>query len=561
MIQHISIKNFAIIDFIEFDLESGFTVVTGETGAGKSIILDALKFLMGQRADSKMVGNFSTKSILEATFNISKYNLKSFFNANDLDYDANNTIIRREINAQGKSRAFINDSPVKLEVLKKLTSSLIDIHSQHQTLLLNNTSFQTTLIDSIAISSTNDHVELLEQYTNNFKEYHNLKNCLAEIRHADNEYGKQIDYYNFLVDELNTASLKEGEKEEIEKKLRIAEAKEVLVNTLSELYNTIEIGSQSDSLNDIMNRQLNKLSKVQDYAEPYKTLYDRLTSVSIELNDIANEVSSQLSSIEEQFIDTTQLRDRLNLINELESKHRVNNYEALLSKHRELIHQVEQFSNTEKSIQGLELKILALEKELVNLANKLNKNRVEVAPIVESQILTSLSNLGMPNAKFKVSIEQQDKLNSTGNSTLKFLFSANKGVNLQELAKVASGGENSRLMLSLKAVLAKHQNLPCLILDEIDTGISGEIASKMANMLSAISENIQLIAISHLPQIASKAKNHLKVSKNETKDTTLTTIAKLAPKERLYELSKMLSGEVISEAALENAKALLQKGS
>lgn len=560
MIQQISIKNFAIIDFVEFAFEDGFTVLTGETGAGKSIILDALKFLMGQRADSKMVGSFANKSILEAKFNITRYDLEYFFEAQDLDFAPTNTIVRREINALGKSRAFINDSPVKLDVLRDFSKHLIDIHSQHQTLLLNNVDFQTSLVDSIAISIRKDHQQLLELYAKNFKEYNTLKSSLTKILTDGNEYANQYDYFKFLVDELNSAELHQGEKEEIEKQLGIAEAREVLTNTLSELYNTIEVSTNTDALNDSINNQLNKLSKILDYHEDYQLLYNRLTSVSIELNDIAQEANSQLSSIEEQYIDTTQLRERLNHINQLESKHRVNNYEELLQKHQELLSQVELLSSIETNIQDLESNILAKKEELQELAHKLNTNRVEVADNVQVQILNSLSRLGIPNAQFKVLVEEHDELNRFGNSRLKFLFSANKGIGMQELNKVASGGENSRLMLSLKSLLAKHQNLPCLVLDEIDTGISGEVASKMATMLQNISKDLQLIVISHLPQVAARAKNHIMVSKSELNNLTTTNVVKLNKEQRIRELSKMLSGETISDAALENAKALLQKG-
>jgi len=557
MLLHLSIKNYAIIDSLEIDFKKGFSVITGETGSGKSIILGALQLLMGHRADSKSILNSDKKCIIEGSFSIENYQLKDFFAQYDLDYDAHETFIRREISSNGKSRAFINDSPVSLVILKEFSGYLIDIHSQHQTVHLNKANYQLQLIDSLAEKSEQNHKQLLSDFQKAYRELKSLEKELHICLNEGEESKSQLDYLSFLYTELEEANLVIGEKTLLEEQIKIAENKEEVNTALQKVSFILENNHSSDPVNTQLFNLVQDIQNISTYNSKYAELAERLNSATIELADLSKESESLLASSSGENIDYEQASERLNLINQLEQKHRVLNFEELIEKFNSIGESLTKYSSTEARIEGINKAINNLTNKLLKKAKSISSNRSKVAKEIEGFIISSLIDLGIKNGQFKVSISTREELNEWGIDTVNFLFSANKGMVLQEMSKVASGGETSRLMLALKALLAKHLALPCLVLDEIDTGVSGEIAGKIAKILLEMSEETQLIVISHLPQVAARANNHYKVEKKDIKGRTQTLINKLSEEERLEELAKMLSGEQISEAALENAKALI----
>ena len=557
MLQQLSIKNYAIIDSLEIDFKKGFSVITGETGSGKSIILGALQLLMGQRADSKSILNSDKKCIIEGSFSIESYHLETFFTQYDIDYDAKETIIRRDISSNGKSRAFINDSPVSLAILKEFSAYLIDIHSQHQTVHLNNANYQLQLIDSLAQNSQENHKQLLDEYQEGYTELNALKKELDSSLNEGEESKSQLDYMSFLYNELEEANLIVGEKEVLEEQIKTAENKEEVNSILQKVSYILENNHSVDPVNTQLFNLVQDLQNISTYNSKYTELAERLNSATIELADLSKESESLLASSIDDSIDYEQAGDRLNLINQLEQKHRVLSFDELIEKFNSIGEHLNKYSSTEATIERLTKAISDLTSKLLKKAKSISINRNKVAKEIDGFIIASLIDLGIKNGQFKVSITKREVLNEWGIDSVNFLFSANKGMTLQEMSKVASGGETSRLMLALKALLAKHLALPCLVLDEIDTGVSGEIAGKIAKLLLEMSKETQLIVISHLPQVAARANNHYKVEKKDIKGRTQTLINKLSEEERLEELAKMLSGEQISEAALENAKALI----
>lgn len=557
MLQQLSIKNYAIIDSLEIDFKKGFSVITGETGSGKSIILGALQLLMGQRADSKSILNSDKKCIIEGSFSIESYHLETFFTQYDIDYDAKETIIRRDISSNGKSRAFINDSPVSLAILKEFSAYLIDIHSQHQTVHLNNANYQLQLIDSLAQNSQENHKQLLDEYQEGYTELNALKKELDSSLNEGEESKSQLDYMSFLYNELEEANLIVGEKAVLEEQIKTAENKEEVNSVLQKVSYILENNHSVDPVNTQLFNLVQDLQNISTYNSKYTELAERLNSATIELADLSKESESLLASSIDDSIDYEQAGDRLNLINQLEQKHRVLSFDELIEKFNSIGEHLNKYSSTEATIERLTKAISDLTSKLLKKAKSISINRNKVAKDIDGFIIASLIDLGIKNGQFKVSITKREVLNEWGIDSVNFLFSANKGMTLQEMSKVASGGETSRLMLALKALLAKHLALPCLVLDEIDTGVSGEIAGKIAKLLLEMSKETQLIVISHLPQVAARANNHYKVEKKDIKGRTQTLINKLSEEERLEELAKMLSGEQISEAALENAKALI----
>ena len=557
MLQQLSIKNYAIIDSLEIDFKKGFSVITGETGSGKSIILGALQLLMGQRADSKSILNSDKKCIIEGSFSIESYHLETFFTQYDIDYDAKETIIRRDISSNGKSRAFINDSPVSLAILKEFSAYLIDIHSQHQTVHLNNANYQLQLIDSLAQNSQENHKQLLDEYQEGYTELNALKKELDSSLNEGEESKSQLDYMSFLYNELEEANLIVGEKAVLEEQIKTAENKEEVNSILQKVSYILENNHSVDPVNTQLFNLVQDLQNISTYNSKYTELAERLNSATIELADLSKESESLLASSIDDSIDYEQASDRLNLINQLEQKHRVLSFDELIEKFNSIGEHLNKYSSTEATIERLSKAISDSTSKLLKKAKSISINRYKVAKDIDGFIIASLIDLGIKNGQFKVSITKREVLNEWGIDSVNFLFSANKGMTLQEMSKVASGGETSRLMLALKALLAKHLALPCLVLDEIDTGVSGEIAGKIAKLLLEMSKETQLIVISHLPQVAARANNHYKVEKKDIKGRTQTLINKLSEEERLEELAKMLSGEQISEAALENAKALI----
>ncbi len=557
MLKQLSIKNYAIIDFLEIDFKNGFSVLTGETGSGKSIILGALHLLMGNRADTKSVLNLEKKCIIEGVFSIGNYNLKDFFESNDLDYEPKETYIRREISKHGKTRAFINDTPVSLSILKALSFFLIDIHSQHQTLLLNSSNVQLNLIDSLAQSSVKSHAKLLKEYQVGYTELKSLEKEFNIALNDGEESKTQLDYLSFLHKEIEEANLLPNEKEQLEDLVKVAENQDEVNQVLQKINYILDSNHTNLPVVSQLLDLVKDIDKISTYSEQYATIASRLNSSIIELNDIAKESEFLLSEIQLNTNDIEFTKDRLNLINQLEQKHRALNFDDLLVKFEAISKRLSSYSTIEKTVEKLEESIKALQEELFKKAKKISSNRKLVKQKTEEFIVSKLIDLGIKNGQFEVQFSQKNELHENGNDLVSFMFSANKGVALQEMSQVASGGESSRLMLAVKALLAKHLALPCLVLDEIDTGVSGEIASKIGTILSEMSKQTQLIVISHLPQVASKASTHYKVEKLDINEKTQTNIRLLTAEQRTIELAKMLSGEHVSKAALENAKALL----
>ena len=557
MLKQLSIKNYAIIDFLEIDFKSGFSVLTGETGSGKSIILGALHLLMGNRADTKSVLNLEKKCIIEGVFSIGNYHLKNFFESNDLDYEPKETYIRRELSKHGKTRAFINDTPVSLSVLKALSFFLIDIHSQHQTLLLNSSNVQLNLMDSLTQSSVQSHTKLLKEYQVGYSELKSLEKELNIALNDGEESKTQLDYLSFLHKEIKEANILPDEKEQLEDLVKVSENQDEVNQVLQKINYTLDSNHTNLPVVSQLLDLVKDLGKISTYSEQYATIASRLNSSIIELTDIAKESEVLLSEIELNTNDIEFTKDRLNLINQLEQKHRALNFDDLLVKFEAISKKLSSYSTIEKTVERLEKSIKALQEELFKKAKKISSNRKLVKQKTEKFIVSKLIDLGIKNGQFEVQFSQKNELQENGNDQVSFMFSANKGVSLQEMSQVVSGGESSRLMLAVKALLAKHLALPCLVLDEIDTGVSGEIASKIGTILSEMSKQTQLIVISHLPQVASKASTHYKVEKLDINEKTQTNIRLLSTEQRTIELAKMLSGEHVSKAALENAKALL----
>ncbi|GEC79936.1 DNA repair protein RecN [Flavobacterium aquatile] len=549
MITSLSIENFALIEKLSVSFSDGFSVITGETGAGKSILLGALGLVLGKRADLNSLKNKEEKCIIEAHFQIKNYNLKSFFEANDLDYE-DETIIRREILPSGKSRAFINDTPVNLNELQDLSNYLIDIHSQHQTQELSDDGVQFQIIDSVA-----SNFDLISDYSFKLKEYKKSKSNLKSKSELLQSVLKEQDYNTFLLEELLSANLKSGEQEELEvqyEKLNNVEfIKENLVKSLA-LANEEQIGVL-ENLKEI------KLSfqKIANFSPEYNQLFERISSVLIEFDDVEKELS-QLS--ENLFSDPEELdliNQKLQFIYTLQKKHQVNSVDELLSIQNDLDNKVVSVTTLESEIATIEKFIQEIEVQLNEIALKIHKNRAEAVPVLTDKLAAILEQLGMANARFNIQLTVKEEFYSNGKDEIQFLFSANKGSDFGLLKKVASGGEMSRIMLAVKSVLSQYSKLPTIIFDEIDTGVSGEIAHKMGEIMKSMSENMQVFAITHLPQIAGKGKDHFKVYKVIKENQTQSELKLLSNDERVIEIAQMLSGSTISDSALNHAKELL----
>ncbi len=549
MIVALSIENFALIEKLSVAFSNGFSVITGETGAGKSILLGALGLVLGKRADLSSLKNKDEKCIIEAHFQLKNYNLKSFFEANDLDYE-DETIIRREILPSGKSRAFINDTPVNLQELQELSAFLIDIHSQHQTQELSDDSVQFQIIDAVA-----GNADLLSEYSIYLKELKKSKTELKSKSEILQTILKAQDYDTFLLEELLSAKLKSDEQEILETEFEMLNNVEFIKENLSK---AISISSE-DQIGVIQNLKEIKSSiqKIHTFSDHYKQLYDRIISVTIEFDDIDKEMN-QLS--ETLFGDPEQLEivnQKLQLIYSLQKKHQVNSIDELLEIQNELDNKVISVLNLETEIANLQNQLTILEEKLNNFADKIHKNREIAIPILTQKLATILEQLGMSNARFDIKIESKNDYFINGKDEISFLFSANKGSNFGLLKKVASGGEMSRIMLAVKSVLSQYSKLPTIIFDEIDTGVSGEIAHKMGEIMASMSNNMQVFSITHLPQIAGKGTVHFKVFKTIKDNQTQSELKQLTTQERISEIAQMLSGSTISDSALLHAKELL----
>ena len=549
MLASISIKNYALINELHIDFSSGLSIITGETGAGKSILLGALGLVLGNRADSSTLKNTTRKCIVEAILSVEKYNLQDFFETEDIDYEIN-TIIRREILPSGKSRAFVNDTPVTLSVLTALRSKLIDIHSQHQTLQVSDQQFQFQLLDAFANNESK-----LASYQRGLTQYTSEKKKLEEILQAQREANLQYDYNSHLYNELLEANLVEDEQEALEEKLeKINNVEEIKQNLSEALQLTTD---DTIGIQNLLYSLENKLTKIAPYSKEYQELSERISSVKIELDDIVSELESANEQVDFNPLEATQLNDRLQLIYNLQKKHYVNSISALLLILEELSTKVSTVENAEQRLLDQETIVTEIANKLDAIALKISEARKRIIPTVSKQLEAILDNLGMSHARFQIQNNITEQYYKNGKDVLSFLFSANKGGQFGELKKVASGGELSRIMLAIKKVMSENSQLPTIIFDEIDSGVSGEISNKMAHIMSQMSQQMQVITITHLPQIAAKGNQHYKVYKEELNNTTTTSLKQLSEDERIVEIAEMLSGKNISDSALIHARELL----
>ena len=549
MLASISIKNYALINELHIDFSSGLSIITGETGAGKSILLGALGLVLGNRADSSTLKNTTRKCIVEAILSVEKYNLQDFFETEDIDYEIN-TIIRREILPSGKSRAFVNDTPVTLSVLTALRSKLIDIHSQHQTLQVSDQQFQFQLLDAFANNESK-----LASYQRGLTQYTSEKKKLEEILQAQREANLQYDYNSHLYNELLEANLVEDEQEALEEKLeKINNVEEIKQNLSEALQLTTD---DTIGIQNLLYSLENKLTKIASYSKEYQELSERISSVKIELDDIVSELESANEQVDFNPLEATQLNDRLQLIYNLQKKHYVNSISALLIILEELSTKVSTVENAEQRLLDQETIVTEIANKLDAIALKISEARKRIIPTVSKQLEAILDNLGMSHARFQIQNNITEHYYKNGKDVLSFLFSANKGGQFGELKKVASGGELSRIMLAIKKVMSENSQLPTIIFDEIDSGVSGEISNKMAHIMSQMSQQMQVITITHLPQIAAKGNQHYKVYKEELNNTTTTSLKQLSEDERIVEIAEMLSGKNISDSALTHARELL----
>ena len=549
MITSLSIKNYALIEKLAIDFSKGFSIITGETGAGKSIILGAMGLVLGKRADLTSLKNKEEKCVIEAYFDISKYNLKPFFEANDLDYE-DETIIRREILPTGKSRAFINDSPANLQELQELSLFLIDIHSQQQTQELSDDTVQFAIIDAIA----NNQNEI-GNYQSLLKTYKEDKARLSSLLIKQAESIKEQEYNTFLLNELVSAQLKSGEQEQLEadfEKLNNVETIKEAVDKSLALANEEQIGALS-TLKEIKLA----LQKIASFAPEYAVLLERISSLVIELDDISDELTNCSEKLIHDPIRLDLISEKLQLIFNLQKKHQVTSVDELLSIQTTLENTLFELGNLESDIAILTQTILDKANSLDALAQTIHQKRSESVPVLSDKLIAILATLGMPNVRFNIEIKSTDNYYQNGKDEIQFLFSANKGTDFGLLKKVASGGEMSRIMLAVKAILAQYSKLPTLIFDEIDTGVSGEIAIRMGEIMKEMSLTMQIFAITHLPQIAAKGNAHFKVFKSTVGEDTQSELQLLNEEERVIEIAQMLSGAVVSDSALNHAKSLL----
>jgi DNA repair protein RecN (Recombination protein N) len=558
MLQKLNISNYALIDNLEISFGKGLNILTGETGAGKSIILGALSLILGQRAESRYFFNQQKKCVIEGTFKIGAFHLKQFFEDNDLDYEAE-TVLRREISADGKSRAFVNDTPVNLPALKALGEKLIDIHSQHATLEINDPQFQLLVVDAVA-----KHDDLLADYRAKFKAYKKSTAKLQQLIEESDKAKADLDYYQFQFDELEKANLVVDEQEKLEQELYSLNNAGEIKRNLNGAFYLMHDGETSAIIQ--LREAGHQLSALEKFNPEIEGLFTRLNSAIIELKDIAAEIEliEQRTHTDEKRAE--EINIRLSLLYNLQKKHRVNNNAALLQLQDELSGKIQQAVFGDEAIAQLRKQLDADRNDLEQLAAGLSANRKKAIPLIESSVLNSLTEMGMTNAALSIGLSSATAhaspsagggLGANGFDEVRFLFTANKGHALAEMSKIASGGELSRLMLSIKSLIAQNTALPTIIFDEIDTGVSGEVANKVGQIMERLADNLQVITITHLPQIASKGGSHYFVYKDEEKDTTYTRIKQLDKQDRVLEIAKMLSGDKPGESALQNARELL----
>lgn len=552
MLNSLYIQNFVLIDSLDIHFQEGFSVITGETGAGKSIILGALSLVLGQRADGKSIQQGAYKCVIEAVFDISKYQLEPFFLEKDLEYDAACCILRRELYVSGKSRAFVNDSPVSLSILKELGTRLIDIHSQHQNLLLGDTHFQLRVVDVMA-----ENQILLILYKKEYSRYQGLRKELKALEQKAAQTKQEEDYIRFQLDQLLEASLKEGEQEELEQEQETLSHAEEIKGSLYKVLQLLE-GEEMGAV-QLLKEALSTAEGLESYFPKAKEMAERLRSAYIDLDDLASEADSLKEDVEYNPERMDWVNERLNVIYSLEQKHHVSSVEELLALQAHFQKQLDEIGSYEEQIAELNQLVAASYEELLQQAAVLGAQRRAAAEQIASQLVQMVTPLGMPNVRFRIDMLAKQEPDADGMDEVRFMFAANKNGELQPVAQTASGGEISRLMLCIKAMIAGFTALPTIIFDEVDTGVSGDIADKMGNIMQDLGGKMQVFAITHLPQIAAKGSAHYYVYKEDKDEKTVTRIKPLSDEERVQEVARMLSGASLTKASLANAKDLLRK--
>jgi len=551
MLTHLSIKNYLLIDNLELDLTSGLTIITGETGAGKSILLGAIGLLLGQRAETKVLFDQQSKCVIEGTFDISGYEMKDFFDAVELDYSPS-TIIRREISPAGKSRAFVNDTPVTLDLLKRITEQLVDIHSQHDNILLGDGAVQVELMDAFA-----GNRELLTAYRSDFKAWKQAEEALENLVREAGNLSKEHDYHRYLWEELDKANLRENELEDLENELAVLENAAEIKSRFIQVYQNLE--GQEFSVISLVNESMSLLNQVNRLAPAYQQFSERLSNVAVELKDLSGEIGDMADNVEINDERLSEVNERLDLLYKLIKKHQVVKVDELIQIRDELKVKIDQFENLDADLNKARSRAEAARSKMLKSGEALSKSRKSAVPSFEHLITEIVRDLGIVNAVFRIHIGDARQPGLNGTDLIEFLFSANKGMQPQPLKNVASGGEFSRLMLAFKYAVAGKKELGTLIFDEIDSGISGEVARKMGGILQQMGQRHQLLTITHLHQIAAFGKEHFYVYKDHDGDVTVSRIRKLSPEERILELAQMIGGQNPSEAVISNARELLEK--
>ena len=550
MLSHLLIKNYALIDELELTPDRELNIITGETGAGKSIMLGAIGLLLGNRADTRVLYNPEQKCIIEGTFGVSGYLIEQLFDDEELDYSPT-CLVRREIGVSGKSRAFVNDTPVNLETLRRVTSQLMDIHSQHDSVLLGSNEYQLQIVDTYAQNDT-----LLRAYHSDYQTYRTKKALYDQLKSEATLMRKEFDYNNFLYEELVKAQLQPAEQESLEQELTILENAEEIKERLQLAYEYL--GHTEQSVIDFLKGAVSNLAYISKLSDQYEQLQQRAQSSLIELRDLADEISAEQDRVEVDDTRAESFRERLNLIYQLQTKHQVKDVAGLIALRHELGQKISKVLNLDDALADAKAQTETARVQMQASAEVLSESRQAVLSSIESEIGGLLHDLGMPNASLKI-LDEKTKPTPTGVDTISFLFSANKGIKPQQLKTVASGGEFSRLMMAIKYILASKRSLPTIIFDEIDTGVSGEIAIKMGNMMRDMAHNHQIIAITHLHQIAGQGTAHYFVYKDHSADKTVSRIKKLTLEERINEIAQMIGGKNPSASALKNAREILKQ--
>lgn len=549
MLKSLSISNYALIDRVEVAFDSGLTVITGETGAGKSVLLGALSLILGQRSDANALLDKEQKCVVEGEFYIGNYGLIDFFKENDVDYE-DVTIIRRELLPSGKSRAFVNDTPVNISFLKSISAQLIDVHSQHQNLLLDDNGFHMMVVDTLAGNKL-----LIAEYRMRYENYKELQKDIAEMIAENDRQKADLDYMQFQFEQLHSANLKAGEQAELEQSLQqLSHAEEIKVNMVEVVNN---LSQEPSPVIDVLADSINKVRRIANFLPDGDELIQRLESARIDLKDIADDLETRSEDMDYNPELIQQVQERLDLLYSLQQKHRVESVEELMGLRDDLQRSIDKVNFFDEELKTKQVKLTQLQQELNDTCKKITDSRVKVFGEIKSSIEKQLQSLGIPHANFVVQHQVSKQFTVNGKDEIEFLFAGNKGGIPAPINKVASGGEISRVMLSIKSLLSSSKGLPTIIFDEIDTGVSGEVADQMGEIMTQMGRSMQVISITHLPQITVKGDHHYKVFKTDEADKTISNIRKLTHEDRVVEVAKMLSGSTLSEAALENARSLL----